>query len=215
MGTLNENGAALICIPDISGFTKFMAENDIEFSRKIIPPLLRTIVNANILNMKVGEIEGDAVVFYRFGIMPTLSELIRQCQSFYDKFNENLKVLMDEHVDNFHKSISSEKLSVKVVCHAAEITSTEIEGITKLIGEDMVVVHKLLKNSITKMEYILLTEKLLACYTEEAKQVALKDYTVSEGKDEYEHIGTIKYSYMSFLPTDQTMTGKIPAAEGS
>ncbi|MDQ3051656.1 MAG: DUF2652 domain-containing protein [Bacteroidota bacterium] len=213
MGTLNENGAALICIPDISGFTKFMAENDIEFSRKIIPPLLRTIVNANSINMIVGEIEGDAVVFYRFGVLPPLTDLIRQCQDFYDKFNESLKDLMDEYVDNFHKSMSSEKLSVKVVCHAAEITSTEIEGITKLIGEDMVVVHKLLKNSITEMEYILLTEKLLDCYTEEAKQIAMSGYTIRNGKDVYEHIGTIKYSYMSFKSANQVANDTMPASE--
>src|SRR5688572_29971922 len=123
----NENGLALLCIPDITGFTRFMAENEIEFSRKIIPPLLRTIVGANTLSMTVGEIEGDAVVFYRFGMLPTMSELLIQCIEFHNKFNEQLKVLMDEHADDFHKAVSSEKLSLKVVCHAADITSTHIE----------------------------------------------------------------------------------------
>src|SRR4030095_3539905 len=117
--------------------------------------------------MKVGEIEGDAVVFYRFGNLPTLNDLITQCNDFYNKFNEQLTTLMEEFTDDFQKLKSSNKLSLKVVVHAANILSTHIEGITKLIGEDMVVVHKLLKNSIKEMEYILLTDKLLENYTPE------------------------------------------------
>src|SRR5688572_29493012 len=103
MNNNNENGAALICIPDITGFTRFMAENDIEFSRKIIPPLLRTIVSSNSLSMTVGEIEGDAVVFFRFGLLPTLRDLIDQCMNFYNNFNAQLKSLMTDFADDFQK----------------------------------------------------------------------------------------------------------------
>jgi len=85
-----------------------------------------------------------------------------------------------------------------VVVHAANIISTHIEGITKLIGEDMVVVHKLLKNSVEEAEYILLTEKLLENYTEEEITKVLSGYTVSRGNDEYDYIGKVKYKYLLF-----------------
>src|ERR1041384_6869644 len=107
MDSSSENGPALICIPDITGFTRFMAENDIEFSRKIIPPLLRNIVNSNFLKLTVGEIEGDAVVFYRFGTLPSLKELVEQCKMFYLNFNEQLKTLMNDFADDFQKNASS------------------------------------------------------------------------------------------------------------
>src|SRR5688572_22393829 len=144
----NEDGPALICIPDINGFTRFMAENEIAFSRKIVPPLLRTIVNANFLNMTVGEIEGDAVVFYRFGLLPTLGDVVNQCVLIHKNFNEQLALLTAQYAEDFQKHESSSRLSLKIIVHAAEITSTHIEGFPKLIGEDMVVVHKLLKNSV-------------------------------------------------------------------
>ncbi len=196
MNNLNEDGAALICIPDISGFTKFMAETDIEFSRKIIPPLLRTIVSSNLIKMEVGEIEGDAVVFYRFGALPTMRELLDQCTEFFTKFIEQLEQLENDFAAEFEQHHTSANMSLKIICHAAEITSTHIEGITKLIGEDMVVVHKLLKNSIQESEYILLTDKLLACYTSEALETALEGQQLLHGFDEYEHIGKINYKYL-------------------
>jgi len=197
MNNNTEKGNALICIPDITGFTRFMVENDIGFSKKIIPPLLRTIINSNTLNLNVSEIEGDAIVFYKFGILPTLNEITQQCLSFHTNFNEQLKQLMDKHADDFTKYTSSNKLSLKVIVHMADIRSTHIEGITKLIGEDMVVAHKLLKNSIQVPEYILLTQKLISNYTNEEIENILSRYKVSSGKDEYEYIGTINYNYIT------------------
>lgn len=177
-----------------------MAENEIEFSRKIIPALLRNIVDSNMLKLTVGEIEGDAVVFYRFGALPSLKELVDQSKFFYLNFNKELKLLMENFADDFHKNASSDRLSLKVIVHAAEMTSTLIGGIPKLIGRDVVIVHKLLKNSIKETEYILLTEKLLANYPE--KDIAgIFDWdSLKQGKDEYDYIGSINYNYIVLNP---------------
>ena len=200
MNKSTEDGPALICIPDITGFTRFMAENDIEFSRKIIPQLLRNIVNSNSLKLTVGEIEGDAVVFYRFGTLPSLKELVEQCKMFYLNFNDQLKTLMDEFADDFQKNASSNRLSLKVIVHAAEMTSTHIEGFPKLIGRDVVLVHKLLKNNVKESEYILLTEKLLANYADNDKATVFDWDQLKPGKDEYDYIGSVDYSYVVLNP---------------
>jgi hypothetical protein len=191
-----EDGPALICIPDITGFTRFMAINNIEFSRKIIPPLLRNIVNSNNIKMTVGEIEGDAVVFYRFGNLPSLKELVDQCKSFYLNFHELLISLMNEFPVEFLENDTSNRLSLKIIVHAAEMTSTHIEGIPKLIGKDVVLVHKLLKNSIKDTEYILLTDKLLENYSKEEISTHLSWDSLKKGTDEYDYMGTINYNYI-------------------
>ena len=196
MKETNQEGPALICIPDITGFTRFMAETDLTFSRKVIPPLLRSIVASNTLSMSVGEIEGDAILFYRFGKLPALRELSDQCKKFYADFHEELESLRKEFPEDFEKYISSNKLSLKIVLHAAEMTSSHIGGMIKLIGEDVVVVHKLLKNSVEDAEYILFSEKLLSNYKEEEVRDFLNWDTLKDGKDEYEYIGEIKYKYI-------------------
>jgi len=208
MKEINEDGPALICIPDITGFTRFMAETELTFSRKIIPSLLRSLVASNQLSMNVGEVEGDAILFYRFGDLPSFNELTEQCKKFYNDFNVQLESLQKEFPAEFEKYQSSTKLSLKIVVHAAEMTSTHIEGMIKLIGEDVVVVHKLLKNSVEDSEYILFTEKLLAHYKQEEIQSLLNWNTVHAGKDEYEYIGEIKYRYipLSIAPVVSTGT---------
>ncbi|MEO5569745.1 MAG: DUF2652 domain-containing protein [Bacteroidia bacterium] len=205
MNTSTEDGPALICIPDITGFTRFMAETSLEFSRKIIPPLLRNLVTSNTLSLKVGEIEGDAILFYRYGTLPSFKELVDQCKNFYINFTEQLELLKKEFPDDFAKNISSNKLALKIVVHAAEMTSTHIEGIIKLIGEDVVVVHKILKNSIPDPEYILFTEKLLSNYSETEISEQLNWFKVKKSQDKYEYIGSIKYRHITLEPLLNTL----------
>ena len=57
----------LLFIPDISGFTRFVNETEIEHSRLIIQELLEILINANQIGLEVSEIEGDAILFYKFG----------------------------------------------------------------------------------------------------------------------------------------------------
>lgn len=212
MSKSTHDDPALICIPDITGFTRFMAENDLEFSRKIIPPLLRSLVNANRLELTVGEVEGDSVVFYRYGALPPLRDVVEQCKVFYLEFNRRLKELMEEYADDFLKHASSERLSLKVVVHAAEMLSTEIGGMVKLIGEDVVAVHKLLKNSIPDSEYILMTEKFFAHYPPEIAEDIFTWSDLKDGEDTYEYIGRIAYRYISLEKVTEDESSKSKSA---
>jgi len=76
----------LLCIPDISGFTKFMGNTDFELSSKVIPSLLNKIIYSNEIELKISEIEGDAVLFYRTSDLPSFEKLMAQCHFFYSEF---------------------------------------------------------------------------------------------------------------------------------
>ena len=80
----------LICIPDISGFTQFMSDMDFELTSKVIPALLNNIIYSNEIGLKVSEIEGDAVLFYRPGELPPFEKLVKQCKYFYTEFYKQL-----------------------------------------------------------------------------------------------------------------------------
>ena len=83
----------LLCIPDISGFTKFMGNTDFELSSKVIPSLLNKIIYSNEIELKISEIEGDAVLFYRTGDLPSFEKLMAQCHFFYSEFYKQLNQL--------------------------------------------------------------------------------------------------------------------------
>src|SRR4051812_10011061 len=77
----------LFFIPDIGGFTKFIAETEIQHSQHIIQELLELLVDANTLGMTVGEFEGDAVLFYRNGPPPSLEQMVQQARKMYLDFH--------------------------------------------------------------------------------------------------------------------------------
>src|SRR5688500_20320658 len=67
----------LLFIPDISGFTRFVTDMEIEHSRHIIQELLEILIDSNEIGLEISEIEGDAILFYKFGQSPDLQQLYR------------------------------------------------------------------------------------------------------------------------------------------
>jgi Protein of unknown function (DUF2652) len=65
----------LLFIPDISGFTRFVSEMEIGHSRQIIQELLELLIDSNQLRLEVSEVEGDAILFYKFGETPNLEDI--------------------------------------------------------------------------------------------------------------------------------------------
>jgi hypothetical protein len=55
---------------------KSMSDTYFELSSKIIPALLNQIIYTNEIRLKVSEIEGDDVIFFKTGKMPSLQALI-------------------------------------------------------------------------------------------------------------------------------------------
>jgi len=60
-----QSKAGLLCIADISGFTHFVRNTDLESGSSITQALMKAIIDSNILGLQVSEIEGDAVFFYK------------------------------------------------------------------------------------------------------------------------------------------------------
>lgn len=199
MSANNDLIPAFFCVPDITGFTKFVASADIKFTKEVIPALLRRLIESNILAMNVAEIEGDAIFFYKTGRLPSVMRVARQCQEFYTVFSEFLETLEKNHPQNHEKHLSNNQLGLKMIIHYGLISPAKIKGRTKLLGEDVIVAHKLLKNSITESSYILLSDKYLS-RVQNSKGFA--DYFGSEeltgGREQYDYIGEVNYRYITF-----------------
>lgn len=191
----------LLCIPDISGFTKFMSSANFELSSKVIPSLLNKIVYSNEIGLKISEIEGDAVLFYRNGELPDLEDLVSQCKFFYTEFYKQLHTLRARYNKDKDSDSIPETLSLKIVLHyGKEVGLVPVGKRIKLIGEDVITAHRLLKNDIDTNEYILLSEKLLSNYDRKKVNDSFDWSALKKGELEVEHIGKVRYSYISLSP---------------
>lgn len=184
----------LICIPDISGFTQFMSKTDSGLNSKVIPSLLNEIIYANEIGLRVSEIEGDAVLFYKSGKLPSLKSLINQCKVFYKQFYKELDALEIEHRTTNGSEHIPKTLGLKIILHySEEVDSVQIGKHIKLIGEDVIIAHRLLKNEISDDEYLLLSEDLLNQYSFEDLSTKLYWDEIKNGQNFYEHIGKVNY----------------------
>lgn len=150
----------LIFIPDISGFTRFVNEVEIEHSRLIIQELLEILVNANESGLEVSEIEGDAILFYKFGEPPPLPELYQQVEKMFCAFHRSLITYEHNRYCQCRSCAAAIHLTLKVITHYGEFTGYTVKQFNKLIGRDIIVAHQLLKNDIELHEYWLVTPSL-------------------------------------------------------
>lgn len=143
-----------IIIPDISGFTKFVNGTDAFTGKHITRALLSSIIDSNVLNLKISEIEGDAVLFYGYGVPLDTRSILAQYEIMLGSFNRKLAQL-----ETFlGKKIN---LSLKLIAHYGPVTEYSIGTFRKLYGKAVVQAHQLLKNPIKSSTYVLLTDSLL------------------------------------------------------
>ncbi|MBK0384178.1 DUF2652 domain-containing protein [Pedobacter sp. SD-b] len=186
------------CIPDLTGFTRFMTSTDPEFANKVITALLNKVIAANILEMNVAEIEGDAIFFYRTGRLPAVGKIAKQCTVIFETFNDVIASFEKNDNKNYEKYLAKNQLGIKIIIHYGHINITKIQGRVKLLGEDVILVHKLLKNSIAVPCYILLTDNYLEKIRD--KKVVKNWFNwekLKRGKDKYDHFGVTYYSYIA------------------
>ena len=194
----------LICIPDISGFTQFMREANFELTSQIIPALLNEIIYSNTIDLKVSEIEGDAVLFFRSGKLPSLDELIDQCKRFYLDFYHRMNLLYKKHKKAEDAESIPQILGLKIIVHyGEEIAMVPIGNRIKLMGEDVITAHRLLKNSIKIDEYLLISDQLLDHYNKEEFVRKCNWSSLHSESIEVEHLGTINYHFIDLLPLKQ------------
>ena len=150
----------LIFIPDISGFTRFVNEVEIDHSRHIIQELLEVIINANQIGLEISEIEGDAILFYKYGEKPDLEEIYKQVKRMFCDFHKHLVAYDHRRFCQCRACAGAIELTLKVITHYGEFSGYSVKNFNKLIGKDIIVAHQLLKNDIDQHEYWLITEGL-------------------------------------------------------
>jgi hypothetical protein len=186
---------SLLFIPDITGFTEFVNNTEIEHSQHIISELLEKIIDCNELDLEVSEVEGDAVLFYKADEVPDLNAIYEQARKMFLGFHSHLKLYDSHRICQCGACSSASKLSLKFIVHSAEIGFTTIKNTKKPFGPDIVLLHKLLKNNISFGEYMLFTQPYLDDRQDEIKQ--LSQLKFEDGASDYDSIGLVNYQYIS------------------
>jgi hypothetical protein len=198
---------ALLFIPDISGFTRFIETSASPLAPFLIADLLEILIEANTLDMEVSEIQGDAILFYRLGPPPPVHELVAQCRSIFLDFQNYLRLVERDNASELGAALRAHDLTLKIVVHYGRVNVAQIRQFTKLMGRDVIVVHRLLKNNITGSEYLLLSEGYLKTQTLTDLNRSFTWTRLLGGKTTYEYIGDVNYRYAYLTPLRLLLNG--------
>ncbi len=148
----------LIVIPDITGYTAFVSDSELDHAQRVIGALLEALIDANRMELQLCEIEGDALLFFRIGDLPPLSQIEAQVAAWHQVFHAKLREFNIGAGCRCGACSQMENLALKVVVHYGEIGFTRVGAARRLFGKDVTLAHRLLKNSLTSREYLLLTQ---------------------------------------------------------
>ncbi|WP_051907806.1 DUF2652 domain-containing protein [Flavimarina sp. Hel_I_48] len=185
---LDSSFEGTLLIPDISGFTKFVNETEFNAGREITKQLLQVILNNNILDLKISEIEGDAVLFYT-KVPLTPIQIKNQYEVMLESFTEKILQLSKENGFEIN-------LSLKLIAHYGELSTYSISNFEKLYGKTVIEAHKLLKNNIVSDSYLLLTESVF--YANKGRFKGTCYYSSSQLCEVYGHLKKIGYIYLDY-----------------
>ena len=182
----------LLFIPDISGFTRFITDMEIGHSRIIIGELLEILIDSNQLGLEVSEIEGDAILFYKFGDAPSTEAIYGQVEQMFCAFHRHLQSYEYRRFCQCKACVSAIDLSLKVITHYGEFAGYSVKTFQKLIGKDVIVAHQLLKNNIEQHEYWLATQNLVGEMTPQT----FKEWMRWNTTEKQTESGNIRFHYV-------------------
>ena len=200
----------LLFIPDISGFTRFVTEMEIDHSRHIIQELLEILINANSIGLEISEIEGDAILFYKYGDVPDLKTVYSQVEKMFCEFHRHISAYEYRRLCQCKACRAAFNLTIKVITHYGEFTGYNVKTFNKLIGKDVIVAHQLLKNEIEQHEYWLVTNDLLQNRSPES----IKNWMTWDHSAKRTETGEIPFQYTQLTPLKSEIPPEPPSDLG-
>ncbi|PKP51205.1 MAG: hypothetical protein CVT95_01420 [Bacteroidetes bacterium HGW-Bacteroidetes-12] len=192
----------LLLIPDISGFTRFVNDTEIIHGTHILAELLEVIIKNNNIGLKVAEIEGDAVFFYRVGEKPSVKAIYEQCEKMFLAFHQHIKLYERDRICDCGSCTHTPNLTLKFVVHYGNVIEKRILGHLQLMGPEVTTAHKLMKNNLDVHEYLLFTENIIS----DEKERLLVGLDFQKSESTYSDVGTVGY-YYAYL---KSLLDKIP-----
>src|SRR5262245_54768802 len=156
-----------LLIADIGGYTRFMKFHraSLAHAQEIVAQLLEAVIDATREHLKLAKLEGDAAFFYfawPTGTEPNLEFVAEQAATIYRAFHARASDLKINTLCVCDGCQQAGNLKIKLVGHFGGVAMQKVKQLTELAGVDVIVVHRMLKNSVPIPEYLLMTEPVHA-----------------------------------------------------
>ena len=179
-----------LMLADISGYTSFVAQTEIEHADMALSFLLETIVEKIGGLLTIGQLEGDAVFAYiEESRLPEAQALLEVIDKTYLAFREKALALYRGATCPCRACRALPTLDLKFMVHRGEYLIQQVAGAKHLLGTDVNLIHRLAKNHVAESTgwkgYALFTNQGL-------ERLQTDKSSFLQQTEAYEHLGEVE-----------------------
>jgi hypothetical protein len=139
-----------LLIADISGYTAYVAQTEIEHSQGVLSDLLEVMLHKMTPRTILSKLEGDAVFCYAPEEMIERGELLVELvEAVYFAFRDRVATIHRNTTCQCNACRAIPTLDLKFIVHFGEYMVQSIAGMHELVGTDVNLVHRLTKNRVS------------------------------------------------------------------
>ncbi len=181
---------ACFLIADISGYTGYLADVELDHAQDILADLIGAVVSALRPNFRLAKLEGDAAFTHAAVERIDGSMLLDTIERCYFGFRRRRRDVRQATSCECNACSRIPDLDLKFVVHHGEAIVQKVAGRQELLGSDVIVVHRLLKNDIVEKlgmsAYALLTQVCVDAADIEPAALGMRAHT-----ETYDRIGDV------------------------
>ncbi|HUF14302.1 MAG TPA: DUF2652 domain-containing protein [Acidimicrobiia bacterium] len=157
-----ENQGYLL-IADITGYTVYLEESELDHAKGSLTDLLELLIDHTNPPLVVSGLEGDAVLSYalRAGFV-NAQTFLESIEDTYVAFRRAIELMVVNNTCRCNACANVSSLDLKFFIHYGTFALQDVGDHQELMGSDVNLIHRLLKNSVTAetdiRAYILCTE---------------------------------------------------------
>ena len=179
-----------LLIADISGYTSYLAGVELDHAQDILADLIGTVVTALRPTFRLAKLEGDAAFMSAPAERVDGSLLLDTIERCYFGFRRRRRDVRQATSCECNACVRIPDLNLKFVAHDGPVVRQKVFGLEELVGADVIVVHRLLKNTVVEATgvtaYALLSDACTARLGLDPVALGMTPHA-----EAYEHVGTI------------------------
>ncbi|MES0361964.1 MAG: DUF2652 domain-containing protein [Anaerolineales bacterium] len=181
-----------LLIADITGYTRYLSESELEHAQETLTALLELLVEKTRPPLVISRLAGDAVISYGLRQNFFLGQsFIEKIEDTYVTFRKALERLVLNNTCQCTACANISNLDLKFFVHYGTFGIQRITDHDELVGTDINLLHRLLKNSVTEATgfgaYALYTDATM-------HQLGIEEFEemLTPHNEAYEHLGEVR-----------------------
>lgn len=178
-----------LLLSDITGYTAFLTDSELEHANDILKSLFESLLARHNPPLRVAKLEGDAIFAYLTdGSLQASQAILDTVQNLYVSFRTVQETMRLNTTCTCQACRNIPNLDLKFFIHYGTFIIQTMGGSTELSGPDVILVHRLLKNTVTERTglraYALFTQAACLKINNPEFEAGLIPHSES-----YEHLG--------------------------